>query len=247
MGLFKNRLREGMIVRSLDGEKLGKIVRCGEEEFIIEKGFFFPKDYAASYANVDDIREGEVYLAGRREDLQPFTAERQEETRTERATDQAWATGENLREDASTASNVREETRIPLVEEELVAEKHIEERGRVLVRKEVITEQKQITVPVSREEVRVERVPATESKEAAPGEASFSEEEIVVPVREEVVEVHKKPVVREEVRISKEARRESRTVRDTTRRETAKIEKEPGTAEEEEEAREYPDEPHPAH
>ncbi len=42
-------IREGMTVRSSDGRKLGKVIRCGADEFIIEKGFFFPKDYVARY------------------------------------------------------------------------------------------------------------------------------------------------------------------------------------------------------
>ena len=55
-------IRVGMTVRSSDGEKLGKVIRCGEDEFVIERGYFFPKDYVARY---DEARAsgGEVLLS----------------------------------------------------------------------------------------------------------------------------------------------------------------------------------------
>ena len=54
----------------------------------------------------------------------------------------------------------KDEIRVPLAEEQLRAEKHMEEVGKVRVTKDVITEQQQITVPVQKEVVRVERIPA---------------------------------------------------------------------------------------
>jgi uncharacterized protein (TIGR02271 family) len=110
-----------------------------------------------------------------------------------------------------------------LSEEELEARKRVREAGEVAVRKEVITEHRQLDVPVTREEVHVERVPATASS-SAPREGTFEQEELRVPVREEDVEVTKRPRVREEVRVSKTARQEERRVEGDVRREEARIE-----------------------
>jgi len=55
-------VREGMVVRSIDGEKLGKVFAVGDGEFHIEKGLFFPKDYLVRYSEVSDIRAGEIIL-----------------------------------------------------------------------------------------------------------------------------------------------------------------------------------------
>src|SRR5512142_2773026 len=63
-GMETRGINEGMTVRSIDGEKLGKVVACRADEFVIEKGFFFPKDYLARYQDVADVRDGEVMLRG---------------------------------------------------------------------------------------------------------------------------------------------------------------------------------------
>jgi len=93
---------------------------------------------------------------------------------------------------------------IELRGEELEVEKRQREAGEVRVRKEVVSEQRSIDVPVSREELVVERHPPTEKRAASGdlGEAGASEE-LRIPLREEEVEVTKRPVVREEVSLGK--------------------------------------------
>jgi uncharacterized protein (TIGR02271 family) len=200
-----------MKVRSSDGQSLGKVVSCGADSFIVEKGFFFPKDYTARYEQVADIREGEVFLSISGDELKKgFAAET-----GAAATDAARG---------PMAAGASGEARIPLVEEELIAEKRARKAGEVGVRKEVTTEQETISVPVTKEQVRVERVPA--SREAAPGEAAFTEESVTVPIYEEEVEVRKRPVVREEIRVSKSAEEEQLYAEEETRKEKAEIEKE---------------------
>ncbi len=93
------------------------------------------------------------------------------------------------------------------------------------VKKDVVTEQKELRVPVTREEVQVERVPIEGSPPA--GEAAFQEKTVTVPIREEEVEVRKRPVVREEVRVSKERHAEERRADAQVRREEARVERDP--------------------
>ena len=63
MRFDRSQVREGMIVYSSDGEKLGKVQSCDAAMFIIEKGFFFPKDYVARYDDVRSIDDDEIRLA----------------------------------------------------------------------------------------------------------------------------------------------------------------------------------------
>jgi uncharacterized protein (TIGR02271 family) len=114
------------------------------------------------------------------------------------------------------------EIRVPLAEEEIIASKHVEKVGEVHVRKEIITEEKQITVPVMREVIRVERVALQEDVRA--GEKLFEDESYDIPISEEHVTVSKRPMVREEVRIGKEIQQAEETASTTVRRERAEIE-----------------------
>ena len=45
----RNSVREGMLVLSTSGERIGKVIRCDAETFIVEKGALFPKDYQLRY------------------------------------------------------------------------------------------------------------------------------------------------------------------------------------------------------
>lgn len=66
-------IREGMTVRSIDGEKLGKVFAVQDGEFLIEKGLFFPKDYVCRYSEISDIRNGEIILMHGKEGLHRFS------------------------------------------------------------------------------------------------------------------------------------------------------------------------------
>jgi uncharacterized protein (TIGR02271 family) len=193
-------IREGMKVRDANGEKMGSVALREADTFIIEKGFFFPKDYTVRDEYVADIRDGEVWLSLTGDELKAGGGYARE-----------GSAREGVRTEGPTRAGTREETRIPVAEEELTAERHRAKTGDVAVRKHVTTEQKTVSVPVTREEVHVERVPA--DREARAGEADFERGEVRIPVHEEQVEVHKRPVVREEVRVGKtsETHEEQRT------------------------------------
>ena len=90
-------------------------------------------------------------------------------------------------------------------EEELRVGKAKQERGRARLRKYVVTEQVQQTVPVQREEVRIEREPITESNvDQALSGPEISEEEHEVVLHEEQPVVEKRAVPKERVRLDKE-------------------------------------------
>jgi uncharacterized protein (TIGR02271 family) len=121
-------------------------------------------------------------------------------------------------------SDIEDQQRLKLREEQLDVQKEQVRAGEVRVRKEVVTEQKSIDVPISREEVVVERRPAAEVE--ASGTPVGEDKEIRIPLSEERVNVEKRPVVREEIDVGKRKVRDTERVADSVRREEARIETE---------------------
>ena len=109
-------------------------------------------------------------------------------------------------------------------EEQLTVGKTSEEAARVRLRKYVVTENVQQTVPVQREEVRIEREPITDANvgDALDGPA-ISEEEHEVVLHEERPVVQKEAVPVERVRLDKETITEEATVSDEVRKEQIEI------------------------
>jgi uncharacterized protein (TIGR02271 family) len=105
-------------------------------------------------------------------------------------------------------------------EEELRVGKTQRESGRARLRKYVVTEQVQQTVPVQREEVRLEREPITDANvgDATDGPA-ISEEEHEVTLHEEEVVVEKRAVPKERVRMDKQTVTDDQTVSEQVRKE----------------------------
>jgi stress response protein YsnF len=223
-------IEEGMVVRSQDGEKLGTVTRCGDADFVVEKGLFFHRDFLARYDEVAEIRDREVLL-----------------TRA--------ASDEVLRQRQSNGSGARrpaedvvplgtfgkpQDIVVELAAEEAIPRTVVREAGALRIRKVVRTEMKEFRIPVRREELHVERVPADrlERAEAAAPEAAgsaagalqslgasapFTEGTVVIPLREERVEFTKSAYVWQEVHLRKEALEELTQVRTQVRREVAEV------------------------
>jgi uncharacterized protein (TIGR02271 family) len=105
-------------------------------------------------------------------------------------------------------------------EEELRVGTTKQERGRVRLRKYVVTENVQKTVPVQREEVRVEREPITDANidDATSGPA-ISEDQHEMTLSEEQVVVEKRAVPKERVRLTKDTVTDEQTVSEEVRKE----------------------------
>lgn len=69
MADLRSVLTEGMLVRSRDGERLGRVVSCDATSFVIEKGFLFPRDFIAEYDDIAELREDEIILQHGKEEL----------------------------------------------------------------------------------------------------------------------------------------------------------------------------------
>jgi len=122
-----------------------------------------------------------------------------------------------------TAARTSGEQTMQLHEEQLHANTVPVKTGEVHVRKEVVTENKTLHVPVTHEEVVIERRPA--SGHASSGQIREGEE-VRIPLTEERVHVSKETVAREEVSVGKRKVTDTETVSGSVRKEQVKVEKE---------------------
>ncbi|MYW94569.1 PRC and DUF2382 domain-containing protein [Amycolatopsis rubida] len=122
---------------------------------------------------------------------------------------------EGGRHDASgTGDVVRSEEHLRVGTEEV-------ETGHVRLRKYVVTEEEQVTVPVTHEEVRVEREPITDAKAAGKAEIGEAEQDVVLHAEKPVVQKETVPV--ERVRLGTEQVTEEQTVQGKVRKERIDI------------------------
>jgi len=109
-------------------------------------------------------------------------------------------------------------------EEELDVGTTSKETGRARLRKYVVTDEVQTTVPVQREEVRVEREPITDANVAdAKDGPAISEEEHEVTLRAEEPVVERRAVPKERVRLDKDVVEDERQVSETVAKEQIEV------------------------
>jgi uncharacterized protein (TIGR02271 family) len=109
-------------------------------------------------------------------------------------------------------------------EERLRAGTATQEVGRARLRKHVVTEHEQVTVPVSHEEVRVEREPITDANRGAAVDGpAISEEEHEVTLRAERPVVTTEAEAVERVRLGTETVRDEETVSGEVRKEQIEL------------------------
>lgn len=130
--------RDGMVVYSADGKKLGKIVEHDDDSLVIEKGLFFKEDYKIGLEHVDRVQGDEAWLDV---DHDAIEAEREEEAPPARGADAA-ATGVTGMAAASAAAGDAGPPAAPPPEAaqgpEAEAQAQEEEIGAVLEEEEVV-------------------------------------------------------------------------------------------------------------
>jgi uncharacterized protein (TIGR02271 family) len=100
------------------------------------------------------------------------------------------------------------------------------ETGKARLRKYVVTEQQQVTVPVTHEEVRIEREPITEADRVTGARGTIGEEEREVTLHAERPVVETETVAVEKVRLDTETVSEQETVSGQVRKEEIEAEAE---------------------
>ncbi|MFC7814925.1 MULTISPECIES: PRC and DUF2382 domain-containing protein [unclassified Streptomyces] len=131
------------------------------------------------------------------------------------------------REAGTDRTGMRDDDAMTRSEEQMHVGVERRESGRARLRKYVVTEEVQQTVPVSHEEVRVEREPITEANRGdalAGPEISEAEHEVTLHEERPVVETETVPV--ERVRMVTEERTEDEVVRGRVRKERIEAETE---------------------
>ncbi|HZI12227.1 MAG TPA: YsnF/AvaK domain-containing protein [Myxococcus sp.] len=219
---MRKDVQEGMRVFTADGVRLGTVVGCGGDTFVVERGLLRSRDYVARYGDVVAVRDGEVHLGLTRDQVSPGPGSRAE------------ADGHRPEAVRISAFGEAQDIVIPLAHEEASAHTVVHEVGQLRIHKVVRTEVKHFSIPVRREELVVERVPVEDvdgsrarTADGLPvpgGVEAFEEATFVIPLREERVEFTKQPFVWQEVTISKSTVEELRQVHTTVRRETAQVE-----------------------
>ncbi|HEY9668830.1 MAG TPA: DUF2382 domain-containing protein [Coleofasciculaceae cyanobacterium] len=114
----------------------------------------------------------------------------------------------------------RNQQKLRLYEERLLANKERHKTGEVAIGKHIETETAQVSVPVEKERVIIERTTPTGEREVTPGATDFREGEVArMEVYEETADIRKQAFVREEVTIRKEVERDTVDATETIRRE----------------------------
>jgi uncharacterized protein (TIGR02271 family) len=207
--VMQYQITRGWAVYDVNNDKLGEVADTGENYLLVQKGLLFIKDVyvpTSAIRETDDVNR-EVYLNVAKDTIDSL----------------GWDAPPTL--DRGTIGDEDRE-RMTLHEEELQAEKRREQAGEVKVNKRVVSDERELDVPVTHDEVEVKRTRV--DREAAPGDAAFVDEgdTLRVPVTAETVDVTKRPRVVEEIEVSKRPVTEKRTVRDTVRREEADVDEE---------------------
>ena len=192
----------------------------------------YTKDQVKDAPNIDPDgelspeEERRLYRHYDRSDYDEWTADSEDRTEAELGHDaDADATG-TVGRDASGPTTDDAMTRS---EEELDVGTQRRETGRARLRKYVVTENVQQTVPVQREEVRVEREPITDANaDRALDGPEISEEEHEVTLHAEEPVVEKRTVPKERVRLDKDVHTDEETVSEDVRQERIEAEGDAG-------------------
>lgn len=227
------QFRAGDDVMASDGDKVGSLADLHGTYLVVEKGFFFPKDYFIPYTTVSsyDENEGKIFLSVTKDealnsgwDQKPdIAAEGYPSTTASAGTvDDRYATDRTVRTNDQTSRTAdRDTVRVPVHEEDLVPTKTVREAGQVRVNKSVIEEDRSIDVPVTEESVRVTR--RAVDRVADSGDMAFEQESIDVPLRTEDVNLDKVVRVSEEVDIDKKSVQGTKRVSGTVRKEVVDV------------------------
>jgi uncharacterized protein (TIGR02271 family) len=222
----QSQIQAGMTVFGSDGDKVGKIVGFEGQYFVVEKGFFFPSDHYIPTTAVASVGEDEVYLAVTKDEALNQGWDRQPEgwvdERTDTDLEAGYARADAADRAVDTVATGNEALRVPVYEEDIAAVTRDVERGAVRIEKELVTEDRTITVPVTEERIRVTRVDSNEP--GAVGADAFEEGVIEVPVRGQEVDVQKTARKAGEVVVEKESVTRSEQVGGTVRREEVRVE-----------------------
>jgi len=236
-----DQIQSGWEAVDRDGSKIGTIQEVAGNYFVITKGLIFTQDVFVPFSAVESVdQDGFVRLNIQKDEIdslgwdEPPTESMSESTAGSRSygsmSSDTVASGDTLSGDTLSGDRLsgdrlsgdNDTLRVPVREEQLRAEKVRSQEGEVQVNKNVVEEQREMDIPVTRDEVHVRRV-ATD-RAATGDESAFSDGDTIrVPVTAEKLNVDKETRVVEEIEISKRPVTETQRVSDTVRREEVNV------------------------
>ncbi|WP_291579249.1 YsnF/AvaK domain-containing protein [Clostridium sp. UBA6640] len=113
-----------------------------------------------------------------------------------------------------------DDMKMQLCEEQMKISKDKIQTGEVSIHKEVLTEEKNITVPIKREELVIEK---TVSDPQFHNKSDVHTETIRIPISEERIDIHKEPVALEDVSVSNHQYKEVKHITETLKKEIPHI------------------------
>jgi uncharacterized protein (TIGR02271 family) len=112
---------------------------------------------------------------------------------------------------------------IPVIEEQLLIDKRVVEKGRVRISKKVRETDETVNIPLVQENVQVERVPINQYIAEPPPPVRYEGNVMIIPVLREVVVVEKRLVLVEELRVTKQQTQTQETQKIRLRKEEVNV------------------------
>ena len=226
----QNQIPVGTDVYASDGDKLGTVNSAGADYVVVEKGFLFPTDYYIPTGSFSRVEDGKAYLTVTKDEAVGTTSWSQQPSSDSWSATATAVTdfestttggGDHLRTNERTDLRDDDNLVVSVHEEELVASKREREAGEVIIRKDIVEEQRTIEVPITEERVAVTR--RVVDREATVGEVAFEGGTIEVPLTTEEVQLGKRVKVSEEIEIDREQVQTTQSVSGTVRKEIVDV------------------------
>jgi uncharacterized protein (TIGR02271 family) len=211
----RNDLREGMHVTATNGKRLGKVIRCDADTFVVEKGMFFPKDYELRYDRISNVGADDATYE--LSDFDQRVGGGGETTRAALAATAAAHTSSVAAARTRRASEARPAAEpLPDTAPRPAPETRADTGPRLVAERRPVTDS----------------LPAAETRAAAEAQGGLGEHEIHVPLMEEELGVEKVPREVGHLRIRKTVKIEERHFTVPVAREDVVIERVMATNEE---------------
>lgn len=117
---------------------------------------------------------------------------------------------------------------IPVIKEFLNVDKKVVETGKVLIKKRIENEEKDINIPLQSETYEVERIAVKDHLFDEPPQVRNEGNKMIIPVVREIVEVRKRYEVTEEIHITKKETVTHHKEKVTLKKEKVSVEREAG-------------------
>lgn len=133
------------------------------------------------------------------------------------------AKGSNRQPQNDQHQEIQEAGVIPVIEEQLVVDKRVVEKGRVRISKKVRETDETVNIPLIQENVQVERIPINQYVAEPPPPVRYEGNVMIIPVLREVVVVEKRLVLVEELRVTKQQTQTQETQKIRLRKEEVDV------------------------